>query len=62
MVDLRLELAADCPKIAAGKFMDLCRVSTWIASEDFGDLVPILQASDLRRCRDQLCFDPERIV
>jgi hypothetical protein len=26
MVDLRLELAAGCPKIAAGKIMDLCGV------------------------------------
>jgi hypothetical protein len=26
MVDLRLELAVGCPKIAAGKIMDLCGV------------------------------------
>jgi hypothetical protein len=26
MVDLRLTLAAGCPKIAAGKIMDLCGV------------------------------------
>jgi hypothetical protein len=28
MVDLRLTLAAGCPKIAAGKIMDLCGVSS----------------------------------
>jgi hypothetical protein len=33
MVDLRLELAAGFPKIAASKVMDLCGVSTLSGSE-----------------------------
>jgi hypothetical protein len=34
MVDLRLTLAAGCPKIAAGKIMDLCGVYYLTGSDD----------------------------